>query len=216
MQSMYYYFLLSILGFATVSFGQNPVGELAKYKLDRSRSRTSSIFMNGNFQAEVTAHVPEGEDGPSYNNFYRYDFFLRIMGRQKGDGNFELIEEVYTPEFISRLKVEQEISTTQFKARYLGQEDVRTGDGSQYPGSEYISIYDIDLSQINGLSTFIRDLFISNNLLGKPIGGTEELQDLKIKVAVHPNVPVIGGAKIDLSGIYQGVNFKAGFDYQKP
>ncbi|NRA44239.1 MAG: hypothetical protein HRU09_04690 [Oligoflexales bacterium] len=216
-------FLLSLLGMSTVSFGNNPVGENASYKLDRSRSRTSSIIIAGSFKAKVTEHIPEGEKGPSYNNFYQYDLSLRILGRQKGEGNFELIEEVYTPEFIEKVKNEQVVTTEQFTAKYLVQEDVRTNDGSSYPASDYIAISDIDLSQINGLRKLVHQLFAANELVteskpgGKPIGGdTGDLQNLVIKIAVHSEVPVLGGAKIDLSGIYQGVNFKAGFDYIHP
>ena len=215
--------LLSALSIATVSFGKNPVGENARYKLDRSRSRTSSIIMSGNFQAEVTDYLPEGEKGPSYNNFYQYDLSLRILGRQKGDGNFELIKDVYGPEFINKVKTEEEVTTDQFKARYLGQEDVTTSDGSSYPACDFIAIYDIDLSQINGLRELVHNLFVANSLLEgddsmrKPIGGgTGDLQNLVIKIAVHPDVPVLGGAKIDLSGVYQNVSFKAGFDYLHP
>ena len=220
MRNMQKLFILLIFGMTTVSFGKNPVGENASYEINRSRSRTSSIIRNGSFEAEVTAHVPEGQKGPSYNNFYKYKLSLRLMGTQEGEGNFELIEEVYTPEFIAKVKAEQEVRTEQFTARYLGQEDVTTKDGHSYPGCEYIGIYDIDLSQVNGLSKLVYDVLVANKLVdenkevGKPANG--DLEDLTIKIAVHQDVPVLGGAKIDLSGIYQGVSFKAGFDYILP
>lgn len=221
MQNMHRFFLLLILGITTTSYAEDPVGEHAQYQLDRKRSRTSSVIMKGSFQAEVTSHVPEGENGPSFNNFYQYDLSLRFMGRQEGEGNFELIEEVYTPEFIAKVKAEQEVTTEQFTARYLGQEDVTTKDGFNYPACEYIAISDIDLSQINGLSELVHKLFLADNFvdngkeIGKPIRNGD-LENLVIKIAVHPDVPVLGGAQIDLSGIYQGVSFKAGFDYLHP
>ena len=52
------------------------------------------------------------------------------------------------------------------------------------------------------------------DLLANSLGvNRADIQDLKTLLHVYPGIPVLAGAKIDVSGIYSNMNVKSGGDY---
>lgn len=207
-------FMMSQLSFA------NPVGEHAAYKLDKNRARTSTLIKAGSFDASVTSHNPDGADGPAYNVLFNYDLDVMFYGRQQGSGNIELAEEIFTPEFMERLRNQGEMMTDQFKIKHLGIENVSTRDGLSVSEADIVEIYDIQLGQSGAFIGMVKSMLkaMATPLIQNDFDkGLEDFQNIKIKGALKLGaVPVLGVVKADLSGTYTGIFIKAGFDYVSP
>ena len=46
--------------------------------------------------------------------------------------------------------------------------------------------------------------------------GSTTIENLQIHAYIHPSVPALGAAKLDISGVVNGISVKAGFDYKRP
>ena len=185
----------------------NPIGETAKYKIDPSRSRTSAIIKDGHFTISAKEFLNESKHGPIYANQIHYEMYLRFMEPKIGDEKVNIIEKIYSDDFVNEVKKEDIVTTSQFHAKYLGVEDTETIDGHQYPQSDFILLYNIDLDQVNILTQIIRHVFHLT-----PNDPAAEIEDLKVKLAIHKKVPLIHSPKMDISGLYRGTLLKAGFD----
>ena len=148
------------------------------------------------------------------------DYNLRVsfVGNKKGSVELNAPEEFFTEGFMERLKSEGTIVTPKFSVKYLGKGDAKNMDQKVYPDSEIIEIYDIDTVTSSAFSflglaySFIQEVAISSMNVQTSANDTQ-IEDLVIRAYVHESVPVIGAAKVDLTGKTSGYNFKAGFDY---
>ncbi|MEZ4741252.1 MAG: hypothetical protein R3B45_02205 [Bdellovibrionota bacterium] len=200
-------FLFSLISTAAFS---DPVNEYANYKVDNARNRTSSMIKRGTVRTEVLGFNPEGENGPVYNTNIEYDVTIQLAGRQQGEEVAEIPEEFFSPDFIEKLRQEGEIHYPQFKIRHLGYADATNMDGTSYPNCDKVFIYDIDMQQASALKFFQQ---ITGKALATP---ADEVEDVEVTALITESLPVLGAAKIDISGVARGYDFKVGFDYLTP
>lgn len=167
---------------------------------------------------EVKAYLPKEEDGPAYHNYYSYDFFLRLIGRKNGTGSIDIDEKAYTQEFINEVKEKGIVTTEDFKIKYVAQKDATTLDGNTYHGCDFLLVYDVNINAKMPIFKLIKIIFGQvNPYLNENIGlpEMEEIENLELLIGMKKDrVPVVGAVKIDLSGSYQGMAFKAGFDFK--
>jgi hypothetical protein len=196
--------------FSANAFAAAPIGEFAKYMLDRNRERTSSMITAGEFLSRVMEFLPDNEAGPVYQTKLDYDMKIRLLGRRQGTRNIDVPEEFFTPEFMIKLRAEGELQYPQFKIRHLGYADATTMEGNAYPQCDKVFIYDIkDQAQSNG---FIK---VVAAMAAKSTGATE-IKNLEITAWMAPPIPVLDAVKMDITGTVDGQAFKAGLDYVNP
>ena len=204
--------------FSFSGLAQEIVGELANYKLDKSRARTTSMIKRGTVVAEVIEHLPNDPDGAAYMTKMDYDLRVSFVGEKKGTVNLKAPEEFFTEAFLKQLRQDGQVDTPKFKVRHLGYGDAKNMDKKLYKNADIIEIYDVDTSTAKTLSFFGFAYSVLQDAAIAKLGpdGNANIEDLVIKAYVHSSVPVIGAAKIDLSGKTSGYNFKAGFDFYIP
>ena len=202
---------LLTLVFATSSFARDPSGEKAFYKLDRSRARTSAMVKSGQLEISVANRV-----GDAYPTTIDYEFSVLLGGDYKGKEVSNVHEAYFTPAFMERLRAEKEIITDSYKVKYLGRGDARTLKGRVYSQCDKVLIYDLDVEKQQELSELIRAVLVpaisaqhAELLETKGV----QVEDAKLLVHVHVDVPALGLVKVDMEGIVQGLRGKAGFDY---
>lgn len=196
----------------------DPVGEEAAYELVRSRSRTSSLITDGTFNIKVLERTEDTDNGPAFRSQYEYDLKIQFAGDQNGDGELHIPIEFFTPEFMEKLRQDGEAETNWFKIKYLGRGPTSTSDGRNYPDADKILIYDIETQQSDKLPAFVAQAI---HMAVKALSHNKnlakgELEDIKIKGDIVQGLPVLGAARMDISGKYSGFNIKAGFDFVTP
>jgi hypothetical protein len=206
---------LSSTVFASTGTGpdRDPIGEFADYKVDRNSSRTTSMIQSGTMKAEVTNFIPDHADGPSYEARIDYTFKIQMMGTRTGTEIVTVPEVYFTPEFMQDLRTNGSYVSDSFKVQHQGYADVRTMDGGVYPHCDKIRIYDVQ-SEIAATVPMIN---VARQLLG-PTGQQPDgdFEDMEIIAHIKEGLPVLGAAKIDVSGLYQNMRVKAGADYERP
>lgn len=203
---------LSSISFGSTNPDRDPIGENADYKIDRSSSRTSPMIQSGTMKASVTGYLPDHADGPSYAVKIDYTFKIQFMGTRTGSEIVSVPEVYFTPEFMQDLRANGEYVTDSFKVQHQGYADVRTMDGGIYPHCDKIRIYDVQTTA--AALTPIID--VARQLLAHPGQPSNDFEDMEIIGHIKEGLPVLGAAKIDVSGIYQGRRVKAGADYERP
>lgn len=204
------------LTLASASYGseivnRDPVGEFADYTVDRNSSRTTGMIQRGVLKAAVTTFQPDHSDGPSYEVKIDYTFKIQFLGVRTGTELVSVPDVYFTPEFLADLRVNGEYISDSFKVQHLGFADVRTMDGGVYPNCDKIRIYDIKQEGLGIIGIARQMLTFSND----PTTASD-FENMEILAHVKEGLPVLGAAKIDVSGIYQGMNVKAGSDYDRP
>ena len=214
--------LFSALVFGTTAaYGRNPVGEVANYKLDKNSARTSSMIKSGTMETKVTKAIPDAAEGPSYETAISYDFDIQFVGRQKGTELVAVEEEFFTEEFLQKLRTDGAYEGPDFKIKHEGYADARNLDGKFYPRCDKLLFYDIktDKEDRSGSSSPVINLalaLLSSTADAYGIDPRADIEDLKIRAHVAFGIPVLGAAKIDMSGKSSGMNVKAGADYVSP
>jgi len=208
--------VLIALFFADLSFGQDfprrdPLGEVADYKVDRASARTSSMIQSGTMKAAVFGFHPDHADGPSYSVKIDYTLRIQFVGNRSGTEFVTAPESYFTPQFMQDLRANGEFISDSFKVQHLGFSDARTLDGGFYPNCDKVRIYDIQTVE-NGLIRFAGQLLQSSDDHEPNVG----FEDLVIVAHIKEGLPVLGAAKIDVSGKYEGARVKAGADYERP
>ena len=202
---------LSGISFGNVNPDRDPIGEVADYKVDRNSSRTTGMIQSGDMKAAVTSFQQDNPDGPSYDVKIDYTFKIQFMGTRTGTEMVNVPEAYFTPEFMQDLRTNGEYISDSFKVQHQGYADVRTMDGGVYPNCDKVRIYDVQTAQI-GIVGIARQMLVVS---GDP-STDSDFEDMEIVAHIKEGLPVLGAAKIDVSGIYQGMRVKAGADYQRP
>ena len=187
---------------------RNPVGERADYQVDRDRARTSSMILGGSMVATVTRALPDNTP-PSYEVKIDYAFDIQWIGTRSGTEQ-EPIDAVYFTEgFLEQLRRDGYYESPQMKIRHLGFADARNMDGRLYQHCDKLLIYDIQQPAVSGLVRIAADLLAPGATL-------DQIENLEILAHVQYGVPVLGAAKLDASGDYDGMHIIAGGDYVAP
>ncbi|MCB0422199.1 MAG: hypothetical protein KDD61_14470 [Bdellovibrionales bacterium] len=210
--------IVSIAICSTITiYAKDLVGESASYELDRSRQRTTGMIKRGEVDAMVADFLPNDPNGPSYLVNLRYDLKVSFVGNKQGELGLSATQDFFTPEFLERLRNEKEISEPKFKIRHIGFGDAQLKGGHSYPSCDIVEIYDIDTTQANSFNILgLAYSILQEAAIQAGPGAAAEIEDMMIKAYVCANIPVIGAAKIDMTGKTSGYNFKAGFDYVVP
>lgn len=183
---------------------RDPTGESAYYEIDRSGGRTSPIVRDGHLIATVPGAM---DDMAAYRVDIDYTLRLQLLGIRTGRKSMAVDEVYFTPEFLEQLRVDGEYIGERFKIRHLGFADATNIDGSFYPNCDKIYIYDIETLD----APFMK---MALALFGLSEVNADQLQDITITAHVSYGIPVLGAVKMDLTGVYQGKNVKAGADYR--
>lgn len=202
---------LASTSYGSVSANRDPVGEVANYKVDRNSRRTTRMIQSGVMKAEVTTFQAGHPDGPAYEVTIDYSFKIQTMGTRTGTELVSVPEAYFTPEFLEDLRINGEYISDSFKVQHLGYADARTLDGGIYPHCDKIRIYDVQNSELGvvGIARQMLDF-------GTEGSTVSDFEDLEIFAHIKEGLPVLGAAKIDVSGKYQGMNVNAGSDYERP
>lgn len=206
----------SFLAIAGAARAQSPVGEQAHYDLDRNPARTTSMIRSGVLDVSVDAYVPGYKNGPAFESSLTYDFNVQMVGRKTGTEKVMVPAEYFSSEFMENLRANGSYTGPDFKIRHDGYVDARTLDGNLYPHCDNILIYDINTvaasGELAGLFRIARDLIAS--AAQSALGVREDVENLQVRAAIYPGVPVLGAVKLDVSGVVSGFNIKAGGDYK--
>ena len=194
------------------SNARDPLGERAPYQLDKSRARTTGMIESGSAEAVVSQYLPDHERGPSYSVDLNYDFVVQFYGHQKGTAKWSFGKDFFEPSFMENLRATGTYVTPDYKIRHEGYADARNLDGVFYPHCDVILIYDVVIP--DGKNVISSALYAA---AGMDPNNKENpsIEDLKIRGHVFAGAPVLGAIKLDLSGVVQGMNVKAGFDFHK-
>lgn len=194
-------FLFSALLVATPS----PLGQFAKYQLDKDPKRTSSVIKSGEFFARVTQFLLELNPA-AYEVTLDYTLKIMFHGTQQGKEKTPVEETYFDPKFMEDLRVSKHFEGANFKVDHLGFKDAVNLDGHKYPHCDVLKFYDIE--QNHPLANLGRLLVVAD--------AQSTIENLVIGAHYFSEIPVLGGAKIDVSGVYDGFKFKAGGDYATP
>ncbi len=206
------------LGFAVLSFAflistvsqgaVDPLGQSANYKIDKDPKRTSSMLKSGTIKLSVPKEGKDEGKGPSYQVRIDYQFNIALMGNYEGMKETQIEKEYFSEEFLQELREKGHYEGQFFKADHMGYADARNMDGKFYPHCDKILLY--DLKEPANLNLF-KDLL---SVIATPlIDDREDIENLKVLTHIFIGIPVLGAVKVDVSGIYQGMNVKAGGDY---
>ncbi len=196
---------------ASVQVSRDPIGELANYELDKSSARTTSLIQSGSAVSTVKEFLPDHPNGPSYNVSLDYDFKVKFYGQRKGTASWPFSQDFFDEQFIINLRTTGIYETPDYKIRHQGYADARTLDGSAYPNSDVVLIYDIKVPE----KALILDLLYASVGIDPSASNKPPLEDLTIKAHLFAGVPVLSAVKLDLAGKVQGINAKAGLDYRR-
>ncbi|NBY20659.1 hypothetical protein EBQ74_10575 [bacterium] len=208
-QKLFNSFLAFIFLLSTTSqAGVDPLGQSANYKIDKDPKRTSSMLKSGTIKLSVPNEGKDQSMGPAYQVKIDYKFNVALMGDYEGTKETQIEKEYFTEEFLQELREKGHYDGQYFKADHVGYADATNMDGKFYPHCDKILLYDLkEPSNLN----FFKDFLAT---VADPLfADREDIQDLKVLIHVFVGVPVLGAVKVDVSGIYQGMNVKAGGDY---
>lgn len=199
---------------------RNPNGQATYLKIDTNAARTSSMVRSGELRRTTLGH-------DTANQTYQLQTYckidVRFMGVKEGTSNSDAPELFFTGSFIDNLRAGQILETPDLKMKHMGYKDVANMDGRRYTGADDILIYDINSAGdgggfgLNCLATMLvkaaRDEALAK---GQDIDEKAGIENLQVRVLLHPSAPVLGELKLDASGVYNGMNVKVGGDYMAP
>jgi len=190
---------------------RNPVNESAAYSVDKDASRTSNMVQDGNLTALVSDHDANAKDGPAYKVKIDYDFDIVLAGHKQGSQIVEVPDAYFTEKFMADLRASGHYESARFKMDHEGYEDATTMDGHAYSHCDKVRIYDIKKDGAAPIFDIARAM-----LAPEGASLSNDIQNLEIRAHVFAGVPVLGAVKLDVSGVYSGLNVKAGADYTAP
>jgi len=192
---------------------RNPVGEKAFYKIDTKSGRTTAMVQSGDILGSVVSLVADYEGrGPAYEVKLDYKLNVAFSGSQTGSQSIGFEQQYFEPEFITDLRVNGLYKGTNFTVKHLGYRDAKNMDGMSYPHCDYLYFYDIETTPASVLWRAVLEP-IARSLFPNEETFANKIEDLEIWAHHTSNIPVLGGAKIDLKGKYRGSRIKAGADY---
>ncbi len=193
----------------SVSAGVDPIGQTASYKAVKG-SRTSSMVKSAVAEVTVASFVNTPEEGsPHYVMKADYEADIRLYGRHSGTELIDVPDYYFTPEFIEKIRQDGTYEAPDFKVKHLGYENATNGNRS-YQDCDHLYFYDIKTEKTPSMFNF----FIAAAFGKTPDSlSSSDIQDLKVYAKVKAGIPVLGAVQIDISGKYQGIAAKAGFDY---
>ena len=200
---------LLVLGL-TVLFQQSVkandiLGQTADYLLDKDPARTSSMISSGTVKAVVNQFVENSTSKGAYEIALNYTFNIVMLGKYEGVEKELVDREYFQEDFMINLRKEGHYEGESFKAIHQGFADAKNMDGKTYPHCDKVLLYDLKQPEMLALA---RSLF--SEILGV---NRDSIEDLKAVVHFYAGLPVLGGAKIDVSGTYSGQKIKAGGDF---
>jgi hypothetical protein len=180
------------------------VGQFANYILDKDPNRTSSMIKSGTVKLKVVQQLEQaGKEAFQLDMDYKMN--VSLMGNYEGTETRVLEKEFFTPEFLEKLRKEKHYEGEFFKADHKGYADTKTLEGKFYTHCDLVLLYDM------------KDPGMFAEPLAAAFGvDRADIEDLKALVHVYPGIPVLGGAKVDVSGKSSGMSMKAGGDYVTP
>jgi hypothetical protein len=207
--------LLSIHGFSSLAIGaedRNPLGESAPYELDKGNGRTSAMVISGQSSATVDSYFEDSPIGPGYSVLLSYDFQAYVQGRVQGDMRFNFPESFFTPQFMIDFRRTKYFETPDYKMRHEGRGDAKTLNGQFYRECDIVFTYDIKdptfLASLRQLLAAAAGIDLRSEIFL-----SAKIDDVKIRSYVHPSVPALGAAKVDITGKVNGISVKAGLDF---
>lgn len=114
----------------------DPVGQVAKYKVDTAKSRTSGFIKSGEISTFVLSHDAER---PIFLVEFRYDLDT-ALGPQYGKKVLEIPEEFFLSKFLTDLRANGTFESAEFKATHLGYQDAVNLSGKTYPNCDKVSV----------------------------------------------------------------------------
>jgi len=193
--------------------GRDPIGEQAYYQLDKNSQRTTSMIKDGYFTTQV-AGVSENAASPSFDVNLVYHFDIQFMGVQEGNRDVVIEQKYFTEAFLQEIRQSGQYETTDFKVKHMGYATVINMDRTRYENCDKLLFYDIKTSSSNPIAKLLLAAAEASLISrGGSIGPDPEIENLKILTHVKYGIPVLGAVKIDMSGVVQGMNVKAGGDY---
>lgn len=114
----------------------DPVGQVAKYKVDTAKSRTSGFIRSGEINTFVVSH---DATRPLFMVEFRYDLDT-ILGPQYGKKILEIPEEFFLSKFLVDLRQNGTYESGEFKATHLGFQDANNLSGKTYPNCDKVAI----------------------------------------------------------------------------
>lgn len=191
-----------------------PLGEKALYKLDRNRIRTSAIITKGEIHFTMSEFITTDSEYGVYKSSYEYDFNILMSGRQSGVGSAMLPAEFYDAEFMKKLREDKEITTPDYKVKFIAQEDI-TLNNRVYSQCDKILLYDIKTDEVKGkpLQKLLKGMLQAMGNKEPVFSGLLDIKDLKLQLYLHPDVPSLGAVKADISGIVRNLDIRVGLDY---
>jgi hypothetical protein len=179
------------------------------------------MIKSGTMQTKVNKELPDAADGPAFEVALSYDFDVQFAGHQQGTELVAVADEFFTEEFLVKLRTDGAYESPDFKIKHQGYADARNLDGKFYPHCDKLLFYDVktDKESVDGNSApLVRMAVKIMNAAADAysVDPDATIEDLKILAHVFVGVPVLGAAKIDMSGKYSGMSIKAGADYIAP
>jgi len=192
-------FVLALLCSFSFPVMSAEVGETALYLLNRENS--SSVIKSGSIITEIKSY---DQDLHTYDVHSTCDFKIQFRGDLKGTMLTTLTGGLFDGSLLEQLRSAGSYETENFKIKHLGFERVVTPQGYSYENTDKIYVYDINLPD--------EELeCLGSSLL--PQAEPMNVQNLTVTFWITPEIPVLGLARVYITGRTSGVNFKAGLDY---
>ena len=211
-------FLIASCLVSSAASANDPLGEVAHYRLEKADGRTSSIISSGKLKFSIPRAFPQQDDGSiiaSYEARIDFDLKASVLGNQVGSVSVRTPVEYFTPGFWEELRKTKFFDAGDFKIKHEGMvASTKASDGKVYEYLDQIFIYDVVPVADNGWSLLVRTLVEAQypELIDDP-SKYQDLENVQVRALRHPTVPVLGAVKADLTGKYLGISVKAGADY---
>ncbi len=199
-------------------FARDPQGEAVKYKLNRSRIRTSGVIRKGSFAIAVGSRRTEEGKTNLYQTKIDYDLDLLVGGKQKGVKTIDVPAKYFDPDFMEKLRKVGQSDEGDFKLKYIGKADVEIPLGS-FPACDKILVYDVK-TNLTELSSFLNlapgEIYDAQLAEAVPPTDNLDVSDVEVTLYITNRVLAIGAVQIDLTAKVSGFDIIAGLDYTLP
>lgn len=167
---------------------KDPVGDRARYKVDKDPYRTMRAVKSGIFDVKVLDRTRTDASVE-----ITYNLQIAVLGNRTGVKVITVPAEYWEPSWWERLHKSGRIETEQYKVEHLGYGDAENMDGSIYRNCDIVRFYDLNDPQLG------------------------DVQNVELEMmTLVGTLDAIGAAKIDVSGDMSGTEFYVGSDYTPP
>ncbi len=193
-------------------------GENARFLLDKSNGRTSSLIQSGSLSIQVAAE-PQVRDGQvEYPVTGRYDVQAMLAGRQQGSLDVEIAERFFSPDFMTEMKEKKQIQMRGFRLSYLDAVPSVDARGARYNDCHKLLVDNIDFGFAPAPITELFQATILSAVEAQVLESLDpagDIQNGKAILHVCKDVPAGGVTKVDMSGTVRGFSVRLGFDYAR-